>query len=109
MLPPLTAQRAPQLFSAAGVPADPVRRLQAARRPVILVGHSAVWSGAGAALQRLAETLGCPVVVAPMAKGILPETHPLYAGTLDMACNAFVWEFLRGATCCSRSASTRWS
>jgi acetolactate synthase-1/2/3 large subunit len=32
-----------------------------------------------------------------MAKGILPETHPLYAGTLDMACNGFVWDFLRGA------------
>ena len=97
LLPPLTAQRAPQLFSASGVPADPVRRLQAARRPMILAGHSAVWSGAGAALQRLAETVGCPVVVAPMAKGILPETHPLYAGTLDMACNGCVWDFLRGA------------
>jgi acetolactate synthase-1/2/3 large subunit len=97
VLPPLTAQRAPQLFAAAGVQADPVRRLRAARRPMILVGHSAVWSGAGAALQRLAEAIGCPVVVAPMAKGVLPETHPLYAGTLDMACNGFVWDFLRGA------------
>lgn len=97
VLPPLAAQRAPQLFSAAGVEADPVRRLKAARRPMILAGHSAVWSDAGAALQRLAEAIGCPVVVAPMAKGILPETHPLYAGTLDMACNGFIWEFLRGA------------
>jgi acetolactate synthase-1/2/3 large subunit len=97
VLPPLSAQRAPQLFAAAGVQADPVRRLREARRPMILAGHSAVWSGAGAALQRLAETIGCPVVVAPMAKGILPETHPLYAGTLDMACNGFVWDFLRKA------------
>jgi acetolactate synthase-1/2/3 large subunit len=32
-----------------------------------------------------------------VAKGVVPETHPLYAGTLDMACNAFVWDFLRGA------------
>lgn len=97
VLPPLAAQRATQVFAPAGVQADPVRRLREARRPMILAGHSAVWSGAGPALQRLAESIGCPVVVAPMAKGILPETHPLYAGTLDMACNGFVWDFLRQA------------
>lgn len=98
MLPPMRAQRAgPQVFAAAGIEADPVARLKAARRPIILAGHSAVWSDAGLALRRLAETLECPVVVAPMAKGVLPETHPMYAGTLDMACNGFVWEFLRGA------------
>tara|TARA_B100000676_G_scaffold100830_1_gene100581 strand:- start:1881 stop:2780 length:900 start_codon:yes stop_codon:yes gene_type:complete len=31
-----------------------------------------------------------------MAKGILPEDHPYYAGTLDMACNQLVWDFLSG-------------
>jgi acetolactate synthase-1/2/3 large subunit len=31
-----------------------------------------------------------------MAKGVLAEDHPCYAGTLDMACNAFVWDFLKG-------------
>jgi acetolactate synthase-1/2/3 large subunit len=36
------------------------------------------------------------VVVAPMAKGVLAEDHDYYAGTLDMACNALMWEFLRG-------------
>jgi acetolactate synthase-1/2/3 large subunit len=96
-LPPLTARRVARLIASAGAITDPARRLRAARRPIVLAGHSAVWGGAGAALRALAETLGCPVVVAPMAKGILPETHPLYAGTLDMACNAFVWDFLRGA------------
>lgn len=97
VLPPLSAQRLPQIHSADGAVADPLRRLRDARRPVILAGHSAVWSGAGAAVVRLAEAIGCPVVVAPMAKGIVPETHALYAGTLDMACNAIVWDFLRGA------------
>jgi acetolactate synthase-1/2/3 large subunit len=96
-LPPMAAQRAPQVFAVRGVQADPVHRLNAARRPVLLVGHSAVWADAGTALQRLAESVGCPVVVSPMAKGILDEAHALYAGTLDMACNAFVWDFLRGA------------
>ena len=96
-LPPLVAQRAPQVFAADGVVADPVSRLRAARRPMILAGHSAVRGGASPALQRLAEALECPVILAPMAKGILPETHALYAGTLDMACNALVWDFLRQA------------
>ena len=97
VLPAMTAARTPQVFSTVGAHTDPTQRLKAAHRPVLLVGMSAVWSHAGAAVQRLAEALDCPVVVTPMAKGILPETHPLYAGTLDMACNAFIWDFLRGA------------
>ena len=52
---------------------------------------------AGAEIARPAEKLGCPVVAAPMAKGIVAETHPYFAGTLDMACNQFVWDFLAGA------------
>ena len=50
--------------------------------------------GAAAAITRLAENLGCPVVAAPMAKGIINETHPCFAGTLDMACNDYMWDFL---------------
>jgi acetolactate synthase-1/2/3 large subunit len=76
---------------------DPVKRIGAARRPIILTGISAVRGDAGDAIRRLAETLGCPVVVAPMAKGIIDETHPYYAGTLDMACNAFIWDFLKSS------------
>ena len=96
-LPPMRATRTPQMFSAGAAEADPVKRLKSARRPVILAGISAVWSGASASLVRLAETIGAPVVVAPMAKGVMPEDHPFYAGTLDMACNKFVWDFLKGA------------
>ncbi len=97
VLPPLAAARTTRVFAADGAAADPVRRLAAARRPILVAGVAAAWSGAGPALVRLAEALGAPVVPTPMAKGLLPETHPLYAGTLDMACNAFVWDFLRGA------------
>jgi acetolactate synthase-1/2/3 large subunit len=32
-----------------------------------------------------------------MAKGIIAEDHPYYAGTLDMACNQFIWDFLSSA------------
>ncbi|MBZ5600935.1 MAG: thiamine pyrophosphate-binding protein [Acidobacteriia bacterium] len=73
---------------------DPIRMLENARNPVILAGLSAQRSEAGAALKRLAEKLGCGVVVSPMAKGVFPETHPQYAGAIDMACNAVIWDFL---------------
>ena len=96
-LPPMQARRTPQMFSTAGAEADPVKRLKAARRPVILAGISAARGDATALLVRLAEAIGAPVIVAPMAKGVMPEDHPLFAGTLDMACNAFVWDFLKGA------------
>jgi acetolactate synthase-1/2/3 large subunit len=94
LLPPVTAQAFPAVFAADEAAADVASRIRAARRPVILAGIAAVRGNASASLARLAETLGCPVVSAPMAKGVLAEDHPLYAGTLDMACSAFMWKFL---------------
>jgi acetolactate synthase-1/2/3 large subunit len=64
---------------------------------VVVAGIAAQRAGADRVLARLAETVGAPVVVSPMAKGVLAEDHPFYAGTLDMACNALVWEFLKGS------------
>ena len=96
-LPPVRALRTTQMFSSGAAETDPVKRLKSARRAVILAGISAVWSGATESLVRLAESIGAPVIVAPMAKGVMPEDHPFYAGTLDMACNKFVWDFLKGA------------
>ncbi|HUW36947.1 MAG TPA: thiamine pyrophosphate-binding protein [Rhodocyclaceae bacterium] len=97
VLPPMRAGRTPQIFSTAGGECDPVKLLESARRPIVLAGVSALWSDAGDALARLAEKIGLPVVVTPMAKGVIPEDHPYYAGTLDMACNDFIWDFLKGA------------
>ncbi|HEU4645743.1 MAG TPA: thiamine pyrophosphate-binding protein, partial [Burkholderiales bacterium] len=71
-------------------------RLKKAKRPVILAGIAAQRANAHQAIARLAESAGIPVVVAPMAKGVLAEDHPYYAGTLDMACNALMWDFLKG-------------
>jgi acetolactate synthase-1/2/3 large subunit len=72
-----------------------VARLKKARKPAILAGIAAQRAGVHAALARLAERAGLPVVVAPMAKGVLAEDHPYYAGTLDMACNQLMWDFLK--------------
>ena len=97
LLPPMVEHQSVQVFATAGVDADPVKRLKNARRPVVLAGISAMRADATAALLRFAETIGCPVVVAPMAKGVMPEDHAFYASTLDMACNQVVWNFLKGA------------
>lgn len=76
---------------------DPARVLAAARRPVLLAGIGAARCEATQQLLRLAETAGMPVVVAPMAKGVVPEDSPMFAGVLDMACNQVVWDFLGSA------------
>jgi acetolactate synthase-1/2/3 large subunit len=76
---------------------DPLDLLGRARRPVVLAGIGAVRAGATEALVRFAEALSVPVVVAPMAKGVFPEDHPLFAGVLDMACNKILWDLLGSA------------
>ena len=91
--------RLPPLRAALGCPAEipeVVKLLGKARKPVILAGIAAQRAGAHEALAELAERAGLPVVVAPMAKGVLAEDHPCYAGTLDMACNTLMWDFLKG-------------
>ena len=76
---------------------DPGAVLAAARRPVVLAGIGAVRAAATPALVRLAETVSAPVVVAPMAKGVFGEDHPLFAGVLDMACGQVLWDLLAEA------------
>lgn len=76
---------------------DPLAAFAAARRPVLLYGISAMQTGAGPALVRLAERIGAAIVSSPMAKGTVDEAHPLFAGTLDMACNEVMWAFVNAA------------
>jgi acetolactate synthase I/II/III large subunit len=60
------------------------KMLHEARQPVLLVGHGAVISGAGAELRVLAETMRIPVTNTLLGKGAFPETHPLSVGMLGM-------------------------
>lgn len=76
---------------------EPVKLIARARRPVILAGMAVKRAGAANALRAFVEQIGIPVAVSAKAKGILPEDHPYYAGTLDMACNALMWKFLGSA------------
>jgi acetolactate synthase I/II/III large subunit len=65
------------------------RLLERARRPVLLVGHGAVISGAEKAIAYLAEKLQIPVVNTLLGKGGFPETHPLSLGMLGMHGTAY--------------------
>ena len=56
--------------------------LAAATRPLLAVGLGAVRARVGEPLVALAERLCIPVVLTPMAKGLIAESHPCYAGVL---------------------------
>jgi 2-hydroxyacyl-CoA lyase 1 len=51
--------------------------LLAGRRPLVLFGPAVRWGDAFVDLHRLVEQLGAPFVAAPMARGLLPDDHPL--------------------------------
>lgn len=57
-----------------------VKLIAAAKRPVILVGGGAVYSGAADELVRISERLSAPVVNTPTSRNAVPETHPLVLG-----------------------------
>ncbi len=63
--------------------------LSRARRPLILVGHGAVISGAEKAVTALAEKLRAPVTNTLLGKGCFPETHELSLGMLGMHGTAY--------------------
>lgn len=92
--PPTRPGRPAPRIVATAPESDPVAVLRAARKPILLAGIGATRCGASAELVRLAEAVGMPVVVSPMAKGVVPEDFPWFAGTLDMACNQTVWSLI---------------
>ncbi|MEV0595432.1 thiamine pyrophosphate-binding protein [Nonomuraea cavernae] len=62
--------------------------LAGARSPVLLLGNGARVAGAGAAAIELAERLAAPVTLTAMARGVILETHPLYAGVAGFMSDA---------------------
>ena len=54
--------------------------LKSAKRPLIILGKGAAYVQADGQVRALIETSGIPYVPMSMAKGLLPDTHPLSAG-----------------------------
>ncbi|WP_268248242.1 acetolactate synthase large subunit [Actinomadura coerulea] len=63
---------------------EAARLIVQARRPVLYVGGGVLKAGASAELKVLAELTGAPVVTTLMAKGALPDSHPLNMGMPGM-------------------------
>jgi oxalyl-CoA decarboxylase len=63
---------------------DAIRRaldvLKTAERPLIVLGKGAAYAQCDDAVRALVEQSGIPYVPMSMAKGLLPDTHPLSAG-----------------------------
>lgn len=58
---------------------------QKARKPIIALGITSIRTGIRDQVLTLAERYSVPVVLTPMAKGMVPDGHPLYAGVLAHA------------------------
>lgn len=56
--------------------------LENSRKPILAIGWTAARLGLQKKILTFLETCKIPVVITPMAKGILPEDHPSYAGVL---------------------------
>jgi acetolactate synthase I/II/III large subunit len=81
--------------------------LEKSTRPVLLVGHGAVISGAEKAVIYLAEKLQIPVTNTLLGKGCFPETHPLSLGMLGMHGTAYANKAVAGCDLVM-SIGSRW-
>jgi oxalyl-CoA decarboxylase len=54
--------------------------LKTAKRPLIILGKGAAYAQADASIRALVEKSGIPFLPMSMAKGLLPDSHPLCAG-----------------------------
>ena len=66
------------------------RRCAASKKPILAVGLGTVRANVQEKIRMLAERHRMPVVLTPMAKGLLAEDHPCYAGVLFHALSDMV-------------------
>ncbi len=71
--------------------------IASARRPLIAVGLTAMRTGTGQALLKFLEKHRVPVVVTPMAGGVIPSDHPCFAGVLFHALSNRLGRLIKAA------------
>jgi thiamine pyrophosphate-dependent acetolactate synthase large subunit-like protein len=82
--------------------------LSAAKRPLLVLGEGIRWSFSQDSLRYLVEQSGIPFITSPMARGFMPDDHPLCANEarrriqseadlVIMAGASFDWRFRFGA------------
>jgi acetolactate synthase-1/2/3 large subunit len=63
---------------------EAARLMLESRKPVLYIGGGIIRAGASAELRTLADLTGIPVVTTLMARGALPDSHPLNLGMPGM-------------------------
>ena len=71
---------APRQLPAPDAVARALGLLKGAKRPLIILGKGAAYAQADADIRAFVEKSGIPYLPMSMAKGLLPDTHPLSAG-----------------------------
>ncbi len=82
-------------------PAEEIARavelLRTAERPVVIAGSGVWWSGAEQELRAFIETTSLPLYTITMARGVVPDDHPLAMGYADPALNRAARQAIREA------------
>jgi acetolactate synthase-1/2/3 large subunit len=93
---------APAAVRALAAPADTAiaraaELIAAAKRPVAVIGSSAMRIADPGRLQRFVERHALPFATTTMAKGMIDDDHPLAVGCIERACRQVQRRLLRGA------------
>ncbi len=73
------------------------RLIAQARRPIAVIGASAMRLADPSLLRRVVERFGLPFASTTMAKGLIDEDHPLALGCIERACRQVQRRLLRSA------------
>jgi acetolactate synthase-1/2/3 large subunit len=95
-MPPLAAPVRLELASDEAI-ARAGAMITAARRPIAVVGASAMRLRDLSRLRRVVEHFGLPFATTTMAKGLISEEHPLSLGCIERACRQVQRKLLRSA------------
>lgn len=71
---------APAQFPAQSAIDRALETLKNAEKPLIILGKGAAYAQCDDLVKNFVETSGIPYIAMSMAKGLLPDTHPQYAG-----------------------------
>ncbi|HXQ30259.1 MAG TPA: biosynthetic-type acetolactate synthase large subunit [Gemmatimonadales bacterium] len=82
--PPASAPRPASPADAADGIAQAAKLIAAAERPLVMIGHGVILSGAYAEVRALAEKTGMPVITTLLGISAFPESHPLHLGMPGM-------------------------
>jgi acetolactate synthase I/II/III large subunit len=69
-----------------------INQFSKSKKPIIALGITAVRLGVRDEILKLIDKYSIPIVLTPMAKGMIPEDHPCYVGVLSHALANMVGE-----------------